>query len=61
MQQPIFKHGERQQPLVSAVNRPQLRINLDLYHTQIGEGDLMGLHAAGEGFHRGFCFGGVDL
>lgn len=26
--------------LVSAVNRPQLRINLDLYHTQIGEGDL---------------------
>ncbi|MFD1810144.1 hypothetical protein ACFSHQ_24980 [Gemmobacter lanyuensis] len=24
--------------LVSAVNRPQLRINLDLYHTQIGEG-----------------------
>lgn len=27
--------------LVSSVNRPQLRINLDLYHTQIGEGDLM--------------------
>ncbi|OUD08375.1 hydroxypyruvate isomerase [Marivivens niveibacter] len=26
--------------LVSTVNRPQLRINLDLYHTQIGEGDL---------------------
>lgn len=26
--------------LVSAVDRPQLRINLDLYHTQIGEGDL---------------------
>ncbi|MEN9063175.1 TIM barrel protein [Ponticoccus litoralis] len=26
---------------VSAVNRPQLRINLDLYHTQIGEGDLI--------------------
>lgn len=25
--------------LVSSVNRPQLRINLDLYHTQIGEGD----------------------
>jgi hydroxypyruvate isomerase len=23
------------------VNRPQLRINLDLYHTQIGEGDLV--------------------
>ncbi len=27
--------------LVSAVDRPQLRINLDLYHTQIGEGDLI--------------------
>jgi len=27
--------------LVSAVNCPQLRINLDLYHTQIGEGDLV--------------------
>jgi len=27
--------------LVSSVNRPQLRMNLDLYHTQIGEGDLI--------------------
>ena len=27
--------------LVGAVNRPQLRINLDLYHTQIGEGDML--------------------
>lgn len=27
--------------LVSAVNRPELRINLDLYHTQIGGGDLI--------------------
>ncbi len=27
--------------LVASVNRPQLRINLDLYHTQIGEGDLV--------------------
>lgn len=27
--------------LVSSVNRPQLHINLDLYHTQIGEGDLI--------------------
>lgn len=27
--------------LVSSVNRPGLRINLDLYHTQIGEGDLI--------------------
>jgi len=24
--------------LVSSVDRPQLRINLDLYHTQIGDG-----------------------
>lgn len=27
--------------LVASVNRPQLKINLDLYHTQIGEGDLI--------------------
>lgn len=27
--------------LVSSINRPQLRINLDLYHTQIGEGNLI--------------------
>jgi len=27
--------------LVAAVDRTQLRINLDLYHTQIGEGDLV--------------------
>ena len=27
--------------LVASVNRPQLRINLDLYHTQIGEGDVI--------------------
>lgn len=27
--------------LVSNIDRPQLRINLDLYHTQIGEGDLV--------------------
>ena len=27
--------------LVSCVNRPELRINLDLYHAQIGEGDLI--------------------
>lgn len=27
--------------LVSEVNRPQLRMNLDLYHTQIGEGDVI--------------------
>jgi hydroxypyruvate isomerase len=27
--------------LVSSVNHPRLRMNLDLYHTQIGEGDLI--------------------
>lgn len=27
--------------LVSAIDRPELKINLDLYHTQIGEGDLV--------------------
>lgn len=27
--------------LVSSINHPRLRINLDLYHTQIGEGDLL--------------------
>ena len=27
--------------LVAAVDRPRLRINLDLYHTQIGEGDVI--------------------
>ena len=26
---------------MAAVDRPQLRINLDLYHTQIGEGDVI--------------------
>ena len=28
--------------LAASVDRPELRINLDLYHTQIGEGDLIG-------------------
>jgi hydroxypyruvate isomerase len=28
--------------LVAAIDRPALRINLDLYHTQLGEGDLIG-------------------
>ena len=27
--------------LVSSIDRPELRVNLDLYHTQIGEGDLI--------------------
>lgn len=29
--------------LVSAINRPSLRLNLDLYHAQIGEGNLIEL------------------
>ncbi|WP_236572215.1 TIM barrel protein [Janibacter melonis] len=29
--------------LVSGVDSPHLRLNLDLYHAQIGEGDLIGL------------------
>ena len=29
------------QALVSSVGRPQLKINFDLYHTQLGEGDLI--------------------
>lgn len=33
-----FASTEAVLALVSAVDRPQLRINLDLYHTQIGEG-----------------------
>jgi hydroxypyruvate isomerase len=36
-----FNSTEDVLTLVSAVNRPQLRINLDLYHTQIGEGDVV--------------------
>jgi len=29
--------------LVAAVNRPGMRMNLDLYHAQIGEGNLIAL------------------
>jgi hydroxypyruvate isomerase len=36
-----FGHTEDVLALVSSINRPELRINLDLYHTQIGEGDLL--------------------
>ncbi len=36
-----FNSTEDVLSLVSAVDRPQLRINLDLYHTQIGEGDVI--------------------
>ena len=28
--------------LVSSINRPGLKLNLDLYHVQLGEGDLIG-------------------
>lgn len=36
-----FNSTEDVLSLVSTVDRPQLRINLDLYHTQVGEGDLI--------------------
>lgn len=36
-----FNTSEDVLSLVSTVDRPQLRINLDLYHTQIGEGDVI--------------------
>lgn len=36
-----FSSTEDVLALVSAINRPELRINLDLYHTQQGEGDLI--------------------
>lgn len=36
-----FNSTEDVLTLVSSIDRPQLRINLDLYHTQIGEGDLV--------------------
>ena len=38
-----FAKAEETLALVSAVNRPQLRLNLDLYHAQIGEGNLIEL------------------
>lgn len=38
-----FARAEDTLALVSAVNRPQLRLNLDLYHAQIGEGNLIEL------------------
>ncbi|NNE87477.1 MAG: TIM barrel protein [Silicimonas sp.] len=36
-----FNSTEDVLSLVSTIDRPQLRINLDLYHTQIGEGDVI--------------------
>jgi hydroxypyruvate isomerase len=38
-----FARAEETLGLVSAINRPQLRLNLDLYHAQIGEGNLIEL------------------
>jgi len=38
-----FARAEDTLALVSAVNRPGLRLNLDLYHAQIGEGNLIEL------------------
>ena len=36
-----FAKAEDTLALVSAVNRPSLKLNLDLYHAQIGEGNLI--------------------
>lgn len=36
-----FAKAEDTIALVSAVNRPSLKLNLDLYHVQIGEGNLI--------------------
>lgn len=36
-----FGRAEDTLALVSAVNHPRLRLNLDLYHVQIGEGNLI--------------------
>lgn len=38
-----FARASETMALVSAVGSPHLRMNLDLYHAQIGEGDLAGL------------------
>jgi hydroxypyruvate isomerase len=38
-----FAHAEDTLALVSAVDSPSLRMNLDLYHAQIGEGNLIEL------------------
>jgi len=38
-----FAKAEDTLALVSAINRPGLRLNLDLYHAQIGEGNLIEL------------------
>lgn len=38
-----FARAEDTLALVSAVNHPRVRLNLDLYHAQIGEGNLIAL------------------
>lgn len=38
-----FAHARDTLALVSAVNSPHLKLNLDLYHAQIGEGNLIQL------------------
>ena len=38
-----FARAEDTLALVSSVDRPGLRLNLDLYHAQIGEGNLIEL------------------
>ena len=38
-----FARAEDDFALVSSVDRPGLRLNLDLYHAQIGEGNLIEL------------------
>jgi len=38
-----FARAEETLALVAAVDRPRLRLNLDLYHAQIGEGNLIEL------------------
>ncbi len=38
-----FARAEETLALVSAINHPRLRLNLDLYHAQIGEGNLIDL------------------
>lgn len=38
-----FARAEETLALVSAIDRPRLRLNLDLYHAQIGEGNLIEL------------------
>ena len=47
-----FARAQDTLALVEAVNRPGLRMMLDLYHAQIGEGDLIMLLRRAERVHR---------